>query len=73
MRSAVGGWVRNRLEKAILRPVSGLTMNACAAAGWTFIGTERTPASIFASADARALPSPISWAPERSASNSRLR
>ena len=39
IRSAVGGWVMNRLPNSILRPVSGFTMYAVACAGGTSIGT----------------------------------
>ena len=74
MRSSVGGWVRKRLANCILRPVSGLMMYACACAGSTSIGTASA-----AGLDLRAAPGPAarrrrcSWAPERSASYSRLR
>ncbi len=38
-RSVVVGWVRKRFAKLTWRPVRGLTMNACAWAGGTSIGT----------------------------------
>ena len=71
MRCSIGGCV---LKSAVIpRPENGFMMNMWAVAGFAFIGTRRTPDSIFRKASASPYGLPTIWAAPRSAANSRDR